>query len=217
MTDTSSQHSQPSDDQAKTLIDSEINNSGWEAQFDNFFALFEQPVHFELPQDSLDQRLRHLQKRYHPDNIVKNRAVDMLKALQQSEQASALINQAYQTLSNPDSRASYLLDMAAQGQNLEHSIADLDFLEDAMDMRIALDEAIDDKNQPAIQQLHPQVTARLSTQSQRFSSAYQQQDWQTAMDATQKLKFLVKLDADITIGLDSVANAQQANDDDLYV
>ncbi|BBI68583.1 hypothetical protein PKHYL_27740 [Psychrobacter sp. KH172YL61] len=37
-----------------------------ETQFDNFFALFEQPVQFEVNQDSLDQHLRLLQKRYHP-------------------------------------------------------------------------------------------------------------------------------------------------------
>lgn len=32
-----------------------------EVQFDNFFALFEQPVQFEVNQESLDQHLRLLQ------------------------------------------------------------------------------------------------------------------------------------------------------------
>lgn len=187
-----------------------------EAKFDNFFALFEQPVQFEVNQDSLDQHLRLLQKRYHPDNVAKNVA-DTVQAQQQSGQASALINQAYQTLSAPDSRASYLLDMAEQAQNLEHSIADLDFLEDAMQMRIDLDEAIADKDRPTLQQLHPQITERLVKQSERFSSAYQSQDWQSAIDATQKLKFLAKLNADVTTGLDEVATAAHSDDDDLYV
>ena len=185
-------------------------------QFDNFFALFEQPVQFEVSQDSLDQHLRLLQKRYHPDNVVKNRD-DTAQAKQQSEQTSALINQAYQTLSKPDSRAGYLLDMADQAQNIEHSIADLDFLEDAMEMRMDLDDAITGKNLSALQQLHPQITERLATQSDRFSSAYLTQDWQTAIDATQKLKFLVKLNADVTAGLDDVATADQSDDDDLYM
>ena len=185
-------------------------------QFDNFFALFEQPVQFEVSQDSLDQHLRLLQKRYHPDNVAKNRD-DTAQAKQQSEQTSALINQAYQTLSKPDSRAGYLLDMADQAQNIEHSIADLDFLEDAMEMRMDLDDAITGKNLSALQQLHPQITERLATQSDRFSSAYLTQDWQTAIDATQKLKFLVKLNADVTAGLDNVAIANQSDDDDLYM
>ncbi|WP_350558719.1 Fe-S protein assembly co-chaperone HscB [Psychrobacter sp. CAL346-MNA-CIBAN-0220] len=187
-----------------------------EAQFENFFALFEQPIQFELPQKSLDERLRLLQKRYHPDNVAKNIA-DVVKAQQQSEQASALINQGYQTLSAPDSRAAYLLDMAGQAQNVEQSIADFDFLEDAMQMRIDLDEAIDNKDRPALQQLHPKTAERLATQSTRFQTAYQNKEWQTAIDATQKLKFLVKLDADITTGLDDIASTEQSDDDDLYV
>ena len=191
-----------------------------EAQFDNFFALFEQPIQFSVNQELLDQQLRLLQKRYHPDNLFvedsKNTA-DSAQAKQQSEQASALINQAYQTLSVPDSRASYLLDIAGQAQNLEHSIADLDFLEDAMEMRIDLDEAIEAKELKALKQLHPQITERLAKQSERFNTAYQSQDWQTAIDATQKLKFLVKLDADVTTGLDTVASTEHSDDDDLYV
>ncbi|WP_367108623.1 Fe-S protein assembly co-chaperone HscB [uncultured Psychrobacter sp.] len=187
-----------------------------EAQFDNFFALFEQPVQFEVEQHSLDQHLRQLQKRYHPDNVAKN-TTNIAQAQQQSEQASALINQAYQTLSAPDSRAGYLLDMQGQAQTLEQSIADLDFLDDAMQMRIDLDEAIEAKDKQALEQLHPQITERLDKQSERFSQAYQKQDWQTAIDATQKLKFLVKLNADITAGLDDVANTAHSDNDDLYV
>ncbi|MEJ6553345.1 Fe-S protein assembly co-chaperone HscB [Psychrobacter pacificensis] len=183
-----------------------------ETQFDNFFALFEQPVQFEVNQDSLDQHLRLLQKRYHPDNVAKN-----LADTKQAEQYSAVINQAYQTLSAPDSRAGYLLGMADQAQNLEHSIADLDFLEDAMEMRMDLDDAIVGKDLLALQQLHPQITSRLANQSQRFETAYQEQDWPTAIDATQKLKFLVKLNADVTTGLDDVATAAHSDDDDLYV
>ena len=187
-----------------------------EAQFDNFFALFEQPVQFEVNQESLDQHLRLLQKRYHPDNVTKNLA-NTTQAQQQSEQASALINQAYQALSAPDSRASYLLDMADQAQNLEHSIADLDFLEDAMQMRMDLDDAIEGKDRVTLQQLHPLITERLAKQSKRFNDAYQNQDWQTAIDATQKLKFLVKLNADVTTGIDELATAEHSDDDDLYV
>lgn len=190
-----------------------------DAQFDNFFALFEQPVQFAVNQERLDQQLRLLQKRYHPDNLVADskNVADSAQAKQQSEQASALINQAYQTLRYPDSRASYLLDIAGQAQNLEHSIADLDFLEDAMQMRMDLDDAIEGKELAALKQLNPQITVRLNKQSERFDSAYQSQDWQTAIDATQKLKFLVKLDADVTTGLDEVASAEHLNDDDLYV
>ena len=191
-------------------------DSNLEPQFDNFFALFEQPTQFDVVQDSLDQRLRVLQKRYHPDNVAKDVA-NPAKAKQHSEQASALINQGYQTLSKPDSRASYMLEMADQAQNLEHSIADLAFLEDAMQMRVDLDDVIDDKDISTLKQLHLQITERLTKQSKSFKSAYESQDWQTAIDATQKLKFLVKLNADVVAALDTVSAASHLDDDDLYV
>ena len=193
-----------------------MTENALEPQFDNFFALFEQPVQFDVVQESLDQRLRLLQKRYHPDNVAKDVA-NTAKVQQQSEQASALINQGYQTLSAPDSRASYLLDMAGQAQNLEHSIADLDFLEDAMEMRMDLDDAIGDKDIATLKQLYPQITERLTKQSASFKGAYESQDWQTAIDATQKLKFLVKLNADVVTAIDGISAATQLDDDDLYV
>ena len=188
-----------------------------DAQFDNFFALFEQPIQFELAQQALDQRLRTLQKRYHPDNVEKTSVEGGTGvAIQQAEQASAIINQAYQTLSNLDSRAAYLLTLVNKADKLENSIADLDFLDDAMEMRIDLDDAVGDKDRATLQQLYPQVAKRLQNQSQRFDEAYTSQDWNSAIDATQKLKFLVKLNADITIALDEIADSNQT-DDDLYV
>ena len=84
-------------------------------------------------------------------------------------------------------------------------------------MRIDLDEAIENKDRATLQQLHPQITQRLTNQSSRFGIAYQSEDWETAIDATQKLKFLVKLNADVTTGLDEVATTENQDDDDLYV
>ena len=54
------------------------------------------------------------------------------------QQNSAVINHAYDILVNPDSRANYLLELSGQELNTDHSIADLDFLDDAMEMRRTL-------------------------------------------------------------------------------
>ena len=187
-----------------------------EAQFDNFFALFEQPLQFDVSQSHLDQRLRALQKRYHPDNVSQDMS-DSVQAKYDSEQASAMINKAYQTLRSPDTRAAYLLDTAGQAASVETSIADLDFLDDAMDMRIALDEAINTHNLSALHVLRPQIASRLETQADKFNTAYEQQQWLTAVDATQKLKFLVKLDADLISAIDDASKGSESDHDDLYV
>ncbi|GAA0320739.1 Fe-S protein assembly co-chaperone HscB [Psychrobacter aestuarii] len=178
----------------------------------NFFALFEQPVGFEVNQSQLDTQLRVLQKQHHPDNARDTHAQ------RQAEQTSAVINHAYQTLSHPDTRASYLLEMSGHAHNLEQSIADLDFLDDAMEMRMDLDDALAQHDQTTLRTLHPKVSDRLQTQSARFVTAYDEKAWEDAIDATQKLKFLVKLDADIRAGLDDVMQAAHDDgDDDLYM
>ena len=56
---------------------------------------------------------------------------------------------------------------------------------------------------------------RIDNQSQRFKQAYAEQGWPVAKDATQKLKFLVKLKKDMDIAVDN--SQQQADDDDLYL
>lgn len=172
--------------------------------FANFFALFEQPVAFNIDTTQLSHRLRVLQKQFHPDNLSSDETAA-------SKQNSAVINHAYAILLHPDSRANYLLELSGQELNTDHSIADLDFLDDAMDMRMDLDDAESAADLTTIKSLKTKAESRIKTHSDRFETAYNQQDWPTAMDATQKLKFLVKLKKDMDTAID---NSQQADDDD---
>lgn len=176
--------------------------------FANFFALFELPIAFEIDTTKLSERLRQLQSQFHPDKLSGNESASL-------QQNSAVINHAYDILINPDSRANYLLELSGQELNVDHSIADLDFLDDAMEMLMALDDAESESDLPAITKLKTTVDQRIETQSHRFTEAYAQQDWSVAMDATQKLKFLVKLRKDMDIAIDN--SQQEADDDDLYL
>lgn len=168
----------------------------------NYFTLFNLPTTFEIEPNTLDKQLRILQSQHHPD-VANN---------QNSERFSAVINQAYQTLLYPDSRASHLLQLVGQDASLDDSIHDLDFLDLAMDFRIQLDDA-DISEFPALQQ---QLQDWLIKLSASFAQAYAKKDWQTAIDATQKLKFLVKIDKDMNKKIDELYKAD-TSDDDLYV
>ncbi|PNK59987.1 Fe-S protein assembly co-chaperone HscB [Psychrobacter sp. FDAARGOS_221] len=177
--------------------------------FANFFALFEQPIAFDIDTSQLSKRLRQLQQQFHPDNLSSDESAS-------SQQNSAIINHAYATLLHPDSRANYLLELSGQELNTDHSIADLDFLDDAMDMRMALDDAEGSADLATIKSLKSKAEQRIETHSNRFETAYNQQDWSTAMDATQKLKFLVKLKKDMDTAIDN-SHQQPDDDDELYL
>lgn len=186
----------------------------------NYFELMNLPVNFDIDTNQLDTTFRQLQSQYHPDtqtNVASNTqtflpSIPVLANLN-AEQSSAVINQAYQTLKFADSRATHLLELVGQGEHLQDSIRDLEFLDKAMDLRIALDEA-------SVAQLPPlseQLMAWLAEVSNQFSIAYMAQNWQAATLSTQKLKFLVKLQKDLAKKTDELAEKSQNNDDDLYV
>lgn len=180
-----------------------------EPTFANFFSLFDQPISFKIDSVKLNTRLRQLQRQFHPDKSDESLPPN-------SQKNSALINHAYNILVNPDSRANYLLELSGQEMDMNASISDLGFLDDAMDMRINLDDAAHSSNLSAIKSLQVNLDERLHKQSTRFEAAYQSKDWPVAIDATQKLRFLVKLKKDMDIAIDDL-HQQSDNDDDIYL
>lgn len=207
----------------------------------NYFELMNLPQQFNVDMAQLQQTMRQLQSMFHPDNhidaalpeqpnssivsdISANPTVAKL-ALLQPEQASAIINEAYHTLKNPDSRASHLLALKGIAQSINEPIRDLDFLDEAMSFRIDLEDA----NSQALDPLNQRLIQWLGAYEDKFNQVYQTLDqlqpiddnYQTsvtqALDMIQKLQFLVKLQADVAQKTDELAKQSFDSDDDLYV
>jgi molecular chaperone HscB len=82
---------------------------------DNFFAIFQLPVSYQVEPRVLDDRYRDLQRSVHPDKHVG--ASDQDKRL--SMQWATVINEAYTTLKSPLKRAIYILKLKAC--DIEHN------------------------------------------------------------------------------------------------
>lgn len=171
----------------------------------HFFDLFGLPIAFDIDQTQLKNTFLHLQKQHHPDN-----ADDNIKA----EQNTALINHAYQILSNDDSRAVYLLELANIGFNSDKSISDEAFLMQMMTHRMDLEDAHDERDHQQIRMIGDNVDKLRQETALVFNEVYQKQDWQNAQIQAQKLKFLANLYHDCVAYLNQ---ATPDNDDDLYV
>lgn len=206
----------------------------------NYFELMNIPQQYQIDIAKLQQTLRQLQSKFHPDNNLDasvgeqnlslsantdgflRESIAKLSALK-PEQASAIINEAYNTLKNPDSRASHLLALKGISQSINQPIRDLDFLDDAMSFRIDLDDA----DSQSITLLSKKLTKWLSNYQLAFDEVYQKIDnsaaandealTKQAIDIIQKLQFLVKLQADVAKTTDELAQKNFDNDDDLYV
>ncbi|SUG54511.1 chaperone protein HscB [Salmonella enterica subsp. diarizonae] len=91
----------------------------------DYFTLFGLPARYQIDTQALSLRFQDLQRQYHPDKFANGTQAQQLAAVQQS----ATINQAWQTLRHPLTRAEYLLslhgfDLASE----QHTVRDTAFL-----------------------------------------------------------------------------------------
>jgi len=107
---------------------------------------------------------------------------------------SSEINQAFKALSNVDSRAAYLLSLKKQDHHLDQSINDFEFLQSALEIREQLDEA---GSADELVSLKTEVQQWISGLVREFKIDYAAEDWAEARDTVRKLRFFVKVMADI--------------------
>jgi molecular chaperone HscB len=156
----------------------------------NYFELFDLPVQFDVNRSSLSSAFRAKQAAYHPDKFAHADAATQRESLQ----ASAFINQAYQTLSNPTQRAAYLLELVEGVERREHTMRpDPEFLMQQMMWREQLDEA---ESLDEVEDLIDAVKAVLPEVESAFVTAYQQQDFDLAHHVVDKMQFVYKLVAE---------------------
>lgn len=103
----------------------------------DYFTLFGLPARYQIDTQALSLRFQDLQRQYHPDKFANGTQAQQLAAVQQS----ATINQAWQTLRHPLTRAEYLLslhgfDLASE----QHTVRDTAFLMEQLTLREELDD-----------------------------------------------------------------------------
>ena len=159
------------------------------------FSLFNLPPSFRLDTSVLDQRYREAQAQVHPDKYVQ--AGDAERRL--SLQWATRVNEAYQTLKKPLSRAQYLLKIRNHPIDAENNAAmPSDFLMEQMEWREAVAEARTAREQDELEQLHSRVKQRMSARYEELSALLDdQQDYAKAADRVRRLMFLEKLLFDI--------------------
>jgi molecular chaperone HscB len=160
----------------------------------NFFELFDLVPSFDLDLSQLTTRYRALQRQYHPDQLQNQQLNSDHTAVLAQLQQSAMVNAAYDTLRIAAKRAVYLLELKKQAINLEQSIGDIEFLQNALEVREQLDEV---DSPEALEGLRAAIDQWIQALSNEFRIDYAEEDWAEARDTCRKLAFMQKILNDI--------------------
>jgi len=157
----------------------------------NYFELFELPIQFDVSQDHLDTRFRSLQRHLHPDKFASSSDAER----RWSMQAASFVNEAYQCLSTPIKRASYLLSLngISLDEETDTQMSPM-FLMEQMELREAISDAPDASDPyAALDKISVQLNEGRGSSADGFSQAAKDEDWPQARTVVRQWQFLEKL------------------------
>lgn len=158
---------------------------------DDHYALFEVRRSFRLDVSLLDRRYREIQAQVHPDKFAQAGDADRRLSLQWATR----VNEAYQTLKKPLSRAQYLLRLAGQEVGAENNTAmPEDFLMEQMEWRESVAEARLGREQDELEHLHLRLKQQMTDRYEQLAVLLDDRhDYPAAADLVRRLMFLEKL------------------------
>jgi len=168
----------------------------------NHFALFGMEPAFQIDLARVEQSYRDIQAQVHPDKFTHASPAERRLSMQWSTH----VNEAYQTLKQPISRARYLLQLhGVDTQEETHTAMPAAFLMEQMEWREAIGEAkdaadgieldrLDGKLRKAMHQLQDHLAQHLD----------QQHDYANAAEIVRKLRFFDKLREEINDALETL-------------
>ncbi|NVK23517.1 MAG: co-chaperone HscB [Gammaproteobacteria bacterium] len=156
-----------------------------------FFTLFGLPISFNIDLDQLHAQYRELQKAVHPDHHASGSDSQKLLSVQKASE----INDAFQTLKNPLTRAEYMV--SEHGFDVRHeqqTIRDGMFLMQQMELREELEEIEQASDvETALDDFYDDVKQLITEYTDAFQQHFNQSEYEEAAMAVRKLRFIYKL------------------------
>jgi molecular chaperone HscB len=149
---------------------------------------------FEIDAGDLDKRYFAFQRNLHPDRFSRRSAKE--RAIAESQSAS--LNQAYETLKDPLSRAAYLLELVGRPSAAVNAatVEDEELLTEALENREALMEA---ETTGAVDELGSHAAAAAIRCLADLSGAFARADFAEADRLTTQLRYWRKLGEEVRI------------------
>lgn len=152
------------------------------------FARLDLPRRFDVDTAELDRRYFALQRQLHPDRFASRSARE--RAVSQSQ--AVALNEAYETLKDPLSRAEYMLKLNGVDVNPDgcNTVRDPTLLMEQMERREALAEA---GTREAVEAIATETRGELDRGLKATAAAFARSDLDAAEIEITRLKYLSKL------------------------
>lgn len=166
----------------------------------NYFELFGLEQRFSIDLNTLEHAFRQLQSEVHPDKHASNSQSEQLIALQQS----TLINDGYQTLRNPTSRAQFLINLSGKTETTK--ALSNGFLMAQMEWRESIEDAVSSKDVIVLEAFSKRLKHKISVQVNEIAAALDLHgDYPVAELRVNELRFYEKLRIEIGEELDKIS------------
>lgn len=168
----------------------------------NHFALFGLAPAFAIDLARLTQLYRDIQAQVHPDRFTDRSSQERRLSLQWATH----VNEAYETLRQPASRARYLLQLhGIEALDETNTAMPADFLMEQMEWREAIMDARAGRNVDELEHLLHRLKGELAFEQQELVRLIdQEQQYALAAEHVRKLKFLEKLREEIKQALEAL-------------
>ncbi|KAK9289881.1 hypothetical protein L1049_008042 [Liquidambar formosana] len=156
----------------------------------DYFQIFGLEKKYEIEDDNLEGKYKDWQKKLHPDLVHSKSEKERDYAAEQS----ALVIDAFRTLSKPLPRAIYILKLEGVDVDEEQTVSDPVLLAEIMEIREAVEEAADSQ---ALNRIQSQIQEKLKLWSKSFAKAFQSQKFEEAVTCIQRMTYYERVNEEI--------------------
>ena len=148
------------------------------------FEVMGMPHCFEIDSEELENLYQRLTLEMHPDFF--GAASEEQKRL--SEKSSVMLNAAYSSLSEPASRARYLLSLFASEKNLQKDALPEGFLQEMFSLQESLDEMLESCDQSDLRKMNEDLQNRYASIELNYAALFKK--FETSPENTEILQQL---------------------------
>jgi molecular chaperone HscB len=174
----------------------------------SYFELFGLPIKYGIDVARLDIAYREVQFQVHPDRFASASETERRRSMQWA----TFVNEAYQTLKKPLSRARYLVKLnGVDTEEDTNTTMPVDFLMEQMEWREAIVEAKENRDSSVLSGLGKRLSQEHKVLLADLEKTIDvERNYYDAASSIRKLRFLEKLQEEIEDAMESV---EGVNDD----